>query len=385
MVSLLDYDYDYGYVLTTRFFTNGDFITIRAIYIKSSDTFLPCIILLLSKLYAVDHCLMENNLKYYNEYTSVSKSFKNDAGISNYSMLFCINLLNVANTISKIVIIISSTLYAIHQFTLYILMYIACTAYRTLHVLLISYSTILQSYNNVNLSLMNMIFKINIFCFAPLYYMQRCAFWIRMRCNLGIFTHTLLMSCSTILLNFYNVIYTWRRFNPSYHTDQHISYTYSLVMCRNHLVVLCNYKHIYSSFQQLYQRWCCLIIILKCTLTAKFVKCYPLKYCCPLIINNDILVLCDLAHFMNSLISFPLISFTTFTNDLIFMTLYLIVSHSSRINATNCNFFLVLSKYVEVIYSITTSMQKLQYYSTDYLGGGQSICMLLALLTGAVS
>ena len=145
------------------------------------------------------------------------------------------------------------------------------------------------------------------------------------------------------------------------------------------------YKHIYSSFQQLYQRWCCLIIILKCTLTAKFVKCYPLKYCCPLIINNDILVLCDLAHFMNSLISFPLISFTTFSNDLIFMTLYLIVSHSSRINATNCNFFLVLSEYVEVIYSITTSMQKLQYYSTDYLGGGQSICMLLALLTGAVS
>ena len=170
---------------------------------------------------------------------------------------------------------------------------------------------------------------------------MRCSLgiWIRMRCSLGIFTHTLLMSCSTILLNFYNVIYTWRRFNPSYHTCHHISYTYSLVMCRNHLVVLCNYKHIYSSFQQLYQRWCCLIIILKCTLTAKFVKCYPLKYCCPLIINNDILVLCDLAHFMNSLISFPLISFTTFTNDLIFMTLYLIVSHSSRINATNCNFF----------------------------------------------
>ena len=228
-------------------------------------------------------------------------------------------------------------------------------------------------------------FNIYIFCFAPLYYMQRCAFWIRMRCSLGIFTHTLLMSCSTILLNFYNVIYTWRRFNPSYHTDQHISYTYSLVMCRNHLVVLCNYKHIYSSFQQLYQRWCCLITILKCTLTAKFVKFYPLKYCCPLIINNDILVLCDLAHFMNSLISFPFISFTTFTNDLIFMTLYLIVSHSSRINAANCNFFLVLSEYVEVIYSITISMQKLQYYSTDYLGGGQSICMLLALLTGAVS
>ena len=96
-------------------------------YIKSSNTFLPCIILFLSKLYAVGHCIMENNLKYYNEYTSVSKSFKNDAGISNYSMLFCINLLNVANTISKIVIIISSTLYAIHQFTLYILMYIACT------------------------------------------------------------------------------------------------------------------------------------------------------------------------------------------------------------------------------------------------------------------
>ena len=67
------------------------------------------------------------------------------------------------------------------------------------------------------------------------------------------------------------------------------------------------------------------------------------------------------------------------------MTLYLIVSHSSRINATNCNFFLVLSEYVEVIYFITTSMQKLQYYSTDCLGGGQSICMLLALLTGAVS
>ena len=124
MVSLLDYAYDYGYVLTTRFFTNGDFLTIRAIYIKSSNTFLPCIILFLSKLYAVDHCIMENNLKYYNEYTSVSKSFKNDAGISNYSMLFCINLLNVANTISKIVIIISSTLYAIHQFTLVTISYL---------------------------------------------------------------------------------------------------------------------------------------------------------------------------------------------------------------------------------------------------------------------
>ena len=188
LVPLLDYAYDYGYVLITRFFTNGDVITIRAIYIKSPNTFLPCIILFRSKLYAVDHCIIENNIKYYSEYTSVSKSFTNYAGISNYSMLIYINLLNVATTISKIVIFISSTFYAIHQFTLYILMYIACTAYRTVHVLLISYSTILQSYNNINLSLMNMIFKIHICCFAPLYYMQRFAFWILMRCSLGIFT-----------------------------------------------------------------------------------------------------------------------------------------------------------------------------------------------------
>ena len=124
-------------------------------------------------------------------------------------------------------------------------MFIACTAYRTVHVLLISYPTILQSYNNVNLSLMNMIFKINILWFAPLYYMQRFTFWILMRCSLGIFTHKLLMSCSTILLNFYNIIYTWWRFILSYHTDQHISYTCSLVMCQYHLVVLCKYKHIY--------------------------------------------------------------------------------------------------------------------------------------------
>ena len=113
-MSLLDYAYDYGYVLTTRFFTNGDFISTRAIYITIPNTFLPCIILFLFKLYAVDHCIIENNIKYYNEYTSVSKSFKNYTGISNYSMLICINLLNVANTISKIVIFISSTLYAIH-------------------------------------------------------------------------------------------------------------------------------------------------------------------------------------------------------------------------------------------------------------------------------
>ena len=50
LVSLLDYAYDYGYVLTTRFFTYGYFITIRAIYIKSPNTFLPCIILFLTKL-----------------------------------------------------------------------------------------------------------------------------------------------------------------------------------------------------------------------------------------------------------------------------------------------------------------------------------------------
>ena len=67
------------------------------------------------------------------------------------------------------------------------------------------------------------------------------------------------------------------------------------------------------------------VIILKCTLTAKFVKCYQLKYWCPLIIYNGLLVLSDQASFMYSLISFSFISFTTCTNDLILMTLYLIV------------------------------------------------------------
>ena len=89
------------------------------------------------------------------------------------------------------------------------------------------------------------------------------------------------------------------------------------------------------------------------------------------------------ALFMYTLTSLQFISFTKCINGLIFITLYLIY-HSSRINANNCNLFLVLSENVKVIYSITTSMQNLQYFSHDYLGGGQSICMKLALPTSAV-
>ena len=130
-------------------------------------------------------------------------------------------------------------------------MYITCTASKTVHVLLMPCSAILQSYNNVNLRLMNMIFKIHVFYFAPLYYMymQEFAYWILMHSRFSKFTHIILLSCSTIRLNFYNITYTWWRFSPSYHTEQHFSYMCSLVMCRYHLVLLCKYILIFSFFQ----------------------------------------------------------------------------------------------------------------------------------------
>ena len=129
------------------------------------------------------------------------------------------------------------------------------------------------------------------------------------------------------------------------------------------------------------------ISILKCMLVVKIVNCYSLKYWCPRIINNSILVLSTQAIYMYTLTSFPFISLTTCrpTHDLILITLYFNIYYSFRINAINCNLFLVLSECVKVIYSITTSMLNLQYCSIDYHGGGQSICMILALLTGAVS
>ena len=157
----------------------------------------------------------------------------------------------------------------------------------------------------------------------------------------------------------------------------------ALVQCFN----MCKKSKSKECFLHVYLNYPCPIdiSILNCTLTTKFVKCYALKYWCPLIINNGILVLSTQALFMYTLTSLPFISFTTCTNGLIFITLYLIIYHSSRIKANNCNLFLVLSENVKVIYSITTSMQNIQYFSNDYLGGGQSICMKLALLTGAVS
>ena len=56
------------------------------------------------------------------------------------------------------------------------------------------------------------------------------------------------------------------------------------------------------------------------------------------------------------------------------MTLYLIIYHRSRINATNCNLFLVLSDNVEVIYSITTIVCK-----------NYSILALIILVEGSPS
>ena len=128
----------------------------------------------------------------------------------------------------------------------------------------------------------------------------------------------------------------------------------ALVQCFN----MCKKSKSKECFFHVYLNYPCPIdiSILNCTLTAKFVKCYALKYWCPLIINNGILVLSNQALFMYTLTSLPFISFTTCTNGLIFITLYPIIYHSYRINANNCNLFLVLSENVKVIYSITTSM-----------------------------